>query len=117
MKVGNDGEGLHQQENFSPNSEASEADSRRKDAVEGHPGGRVVGGDDNYGGGDGDYLIKEKAEPGVWGADGLLAIRNVKMVLVLAAAVQVTSLRLGKHSFVELINMCYTIAVGFLRLG
>lgn len=35
-------------------------------------------------------MLKEKDEPGLWGPDGLLAIPNVKMVLFLASAVQVT---------------------------
>ena len=42
-------------------------------------------------------MVKEKEEPGVWGPDGLLAIPNVKMVLFLAGAVQVTTCWMGSR--------------------
>lgn len=88
---GNDAESLPQQGKPSPDSDAPEADYRREVAVERRPSISGVGGGGDSGDvdGDGDYLVKEKEEPGVWGPDGLLAIPNVKMVLFLAGAVQV----------------------------
>lgn len=88
---------LPQQNQPSPSSGAQETDSRNY--VKTKPD---CGHDDGE-----DDLVEKVKEPGVWGPDGLLAIRHVKMVLFLASAVQV------KKSKVERwcpgIGIAYTI--------
>lgn len=115
----NGGDGLPREGSSLPGSDMPETGNRREEAVGTHHSS--IGGDSDGGGagGDGDELAKEKEEPGVWGPGGLLAIPNVKMVLFLACAVQVTYTRnstpgiyLQNASFVGAWGQCMQRYVG-----